>query len=94
MGVIILSESAAERECPMEKRKKKNNERWLRDHFGLIVDRFGGRYPYVFVAGGRVFPVRRGQKVSQVEKRIREQYGETLGMPVPRPRDFHSILFL
>ena len=69
-----------------------DNDAWLKKNFGKIVDRFGRKYPYVLVAGNRVFPVKSAKELPRLEKKLRTKYGSTLGMPLPHPHDFLSIL--
>jgi hypothetical protein len=73
---------------------KIDNDVWIRKHFKMIVDKYGGRYPYILVAGGRVFPIKAGDDIAKIEKDITRKYGKPVGMPVPQPQDFSSILFL
>ena len=78
-----------------KKRNGFDNDAWVKDHFEMIVDKYGGKYPYILVTRGKVFPVRRKDDVLKIEEKIRRKYGRSsliLGMPVPKPRDFLSIL--
>jgi len=72
-------------------KKLVDDDEWIRLHFEELVDKYGGQY--VFVAGGKVFPVASGEDVAKKEEKIRKKYGiAPIGMPVPQPRDFFSIL--
>lgn len=73
--------------------KKIGNDVWIRRHFEKIVVKYGGKYPYIFVAKGRVFPIKAGDDIAKIEERITKKYGRPVGMPVPKPEDFTSILF-
>ena len=76
----------------VQARRGWDNDAWLRKNFEKIVDRFGGKYPYVLVAGRRAFPVKSAEELPELEKKLRRKYGPTIGMPVPHPRDFLSVL--
>ena len=71
-----------------------DNDEWLRKHFEEIVNKYSGKYPYVFVSNGKVFPVRLGDDIAKTEARITKRYGKPLGMPVPKPEDFLAILIV
>ena len=71
-----------------------NNDVWIKDHFEMIVDKYGGRYPYIFVAAGKIFPIKLGDDIAKIEKQITAKYGKPIGMPVPKREDIFSILFL
>jgi hypothetical protein len=74
------------------KKIKFDNDAWITSHFEEIVDKYGGKYPYILVSRGRVFPVKAGEDIAKIEARITRKYGKPIGMPVPQPKDFFSIL--
>ena len=70
-----------------------DNDAWIAAHFEEIVDKYGGKYPYILVAKGKVFPIKPGDDIAKIEKRIARKVGKPIvGMPVPQPQDFFSIL--
>lgn len=71
--------------------KKKDDDRWIREHFEWLVDNFPGQY--LVVAEGEPFI---GYDAGKLEKEARKKHpGVTpIGMPIPRPEDFVSILWL
>ena len=76
------------------KKNKADNDKWIREHFEMIVDKYGGKYPYILVAGGKIFPIKARDPIAKIEREITRKYGKPTGMPVPKPKDFSSILFL
>ena len=71
-----------------------DNDEWLRKHFEEIVNKYSGKYSYVFVSKAKVFPIRLGDDIAKTEARIARRYGKPLGMPVPKPEDFLAILIV
>ena len=71
---------------------KVDNDAWITAHFEEIVDKYGGKYPYILVANMKIFPIKMGDDIAKIEKRITRKYGKPVGMPVPSPQDFFSIL--
>ena len=70
------------------------NDIWLQKHFEEIVDKYGGKYPYIFITKGKVFPVNPTDDIAKIEAQITRRYGQKpLGMPLPKPEDFSAILF-
>jgi hypothetical protein len=79
----------------MAKKARNNtidNDQWLGEHFEEIIDKYSGKYPYVFVSKGKAFPVKLGDNIAEIETRITRRYGRPLGMPLPKPEDFLAIL--
>lgn len=74
------------------KNKVIDNDAWIRGHFEMIVDKYGGKYPYILVSRGKIFPIKLGDDIAKIEKRITRKYGKPIGLPVPQPQDFSSIL--
>ena len=72
------------------KKERFRNDQWLRDHFEEIIEKYGGKVPYLFIAAGKVFPVTLDDDIRQMEKEITKKYGRPIGMPVPRPEAFIS----
>ncbi len=71
------------------RRKRINDDVWIREHFEELVDKYGGKY--IIVAGGEVFV---DGDVSQLEAKARLKHPDVIpiGMPVPRPQDFLCAL--
>ena len=78
----------------MREKNKIDSDTWINKHFEEIVDKYGGKYPYVLVASGKIFPIKAGEDIAKTEAMITRKYGKPVGMPVPQPRDFFSILVL
>ena len=76
------------------KNKRVDNDAWIRKHFKTIVDKYGGRVPYILVAGGKIFPIKYSDDIKRIEKEITRKYGKPVGMPVPQPQDFSAILLI
>lgn len=72
-----------------KKEKKIDNDAWISEHFEWLVDNFPGQY--VVVAEGEPFI---GYDAVKLEQEARKKHPGviTLGMPIPRPEDFSSIL--
>ena len=66
-----------------------NDDKWIRQHFEELVDRYGGQY--IIVAGGEVFA---DDEVRRLEAKARRKHPGVIptGMPVPRPQDFQCVL--
>jgi len=62
---------------------------WIQKNFSKIVSRYGGQY--IVVAGGQVFSGK-NPRVLDSEARRKFPKEEVLGMPVPEPQDFASVL--
>ena len=69
-----------------------DNDTWIKDHFEEIVDKYGGKYPYILVAQGKIFPIKAQDDIAKIEARITKLFGKPIGMPVPKPEDIFSIL--
>jgi len=70
------------------KAKNIDNDVWIREHFEAIVDKYGGKYPYILVAAGKIFPINAGDDIVKIEREITKKYGKPIGMPVPQPLFF------
>ncbi len=78
---------------PTKGRKRKfDNDKWIRDHFEKIIHQYGRKFPYVLVAGGRVFPVGPRDDIRELEAKLEGRFGRVTGLPIPKPKDFHAIL--
>ena len=75
-------------------KKITDNDKWIKEHFEELVTKFGGKYPYILVAGGIAFPIKAGADIAKIEADITKKHGKPTGMPIPQPRDFLSILIL
>jgi hypothetical protein len=72
-----------------------DNDQWIKDHFEEIVNKYGGKVPYILVAQGRIFPIRAQDDIAKIEARITKLYGSRpVGMPMPKPEDFLSVLIM
>lgn len=73
------------------KHKKIDDDKWICDHFEWLVDNFPGQY--LVVAEGEPFI---GYDAGKLEKDARRKHPGVIpiGMPIPRPEDFVSILCL
>jgi hypothetical protein len=69
-----------------------DNDKWISDHFEEIVDKYGGKYPYILVAQGKIFPIKAQDDIAKIEAKITRLFGKPVGMPVPKPEDIFSIL--
>lgn len=69
-----------------------NNDAWIADHFEEIVDKYGGKYPYILVSRNKIFPIKPGDNIVKIEKEITKKYGKPIGMPVPRPEALRSFI--
>jgi hypothetical protein len=69
-----------------------DNDQWIREHFEEIVDKYGGKVPYILVARGRIFPITAQDNIAEIEKMVTKRFGKPVGMPVPKREDFMSIL--
>ena len=77
---------------PKNTKVKIDNDAWITAHFGEIVDKYGGKFPYILVSQGKIFPIKPGDDIAKIESMITRKYGKPIGLPVPQPRDFNSIL--
>ena len=79
---------------PRKNKRKisEDNDAWITTHFEDIVNKYGGKCSYILVASGRIFPINPGDDIAKIEKKITAKYGKPVGMPVPQPQDFTSIL--
>jgi hypothetical protein len=68
-----------------------DNDRWLREHFEELVDKYAGEF--LVVADGQIY---RGGTPSQLRDQAQSEHPKSkiMGIRVPRPEDFICALII
>lgn len=66
------------------------NQNWIQEHFGELVERYAGKY--VSVAGGGLVAI--GDSVREVDQAARAKYPDVVPsvLRVPKEEDFECLL--